>query len=68
MKVIEMKSNTFSKMLIGISITTSLIILVFFAAIELGVENIDLENILVALLAGSIGVLIGLMINIIVKE
>lgn len=67
MSTIEMKSNTLSKMVIGLSITISSIILLFFFALEFGIQNISLENIFIALFSGPIGVIIGLFVHKIIK-
>jgi len=67
MSTIEMKSNTLSKMVIGLSITISSIILLFFFALEFGIQNISLENIFIASFSGSIGVIVGLLIHKIIK-
>jgi hypothetical protein len=68
MSTIEMKSNTLSKMVIGLSITISSIILLFFFALEFGIQNISLEKIFIALFSGSIGVIVGLFVTKIMKE
>jgi hypothetical protein len=63
-----LKNSLLSKVLVGVSITLTVIVLIVFCIQLFGIEIIDAETLITALISASVGALIGIFIPFILKK